>query len=293
MLTEEQRAAVVTMVRARHEERWIAMLLERSFQVSREIVIMDDGDTLDQAEVCQDEMSPFKMFVEKSGVVRMESEDGSRVLHYIFSPFRPAARGGASPNEVRDREFLWQYTKTMTAAKYVLCLDGDEALSRRAVRVFPQIIEAFERDDVEMFSLPFIYLWDGLESRRVDGWYGDDSPAMPSDAMPTARFPRVFSLARMTVAKINQMRFKTTGHLLHCGSIPMEHYEPHGTPPRHGFAKAPVIHFGYIDDDLRQRKFKQYTEMDPNNETEGYYLHIIGKPNQYGKTPQVRPWIDE
>jgi hypothetical protein len=42
---------------------------------------------------------------------------------------------------------------------------------------------------------------------------------------------------------------------------------------------------GYIDEDLRQRKYRFYTALDPGNLAEGEYRHIIGLADVHAPGP--------
>ena len=69
-------------------------------------------------------------------------------------------------------------------------------------------------------------------------------------------------------------RFQKTpwgnGANFHCSSIPQEllHHA-------HGVCPAPLLHLGYMDAEDRMRKFLWYSKIDPNNEVEDRYRHII------------------
>lgn len=289
----EDREDVVVMIRARNEERWLAMLLGRAFEVAREVVIFEDdfGET-EQDRVCLEYMgTPGIRRTPYWHVTRRLASAGGRLdtLSYIKSPFRPGSRMDVSPNEPRDREFLWQYVKSNSTAKYVLALDGDEVLSRKAVRTFPKILDMFRRDLADLVIFPFIYLWDREDQRRVDGWFRN-----LGDGEPNARFPRLFSLEHLTLQQLKATRFPMRANFLHCGSIPTEFYAPHNEVPRAAFARAPIIHYGYFDEELRQTKYLRYNAIDPDNEAEGQYLHILGGKNKHCPGDvEFSPYLDE
>jgi hypothetical protein len=52
-----------------------------------------------------------------------------------------------------------------------------------------------------------------------------------------------------------------------------------------GLAHDPVVHFGYLDEAERQRKYVFYNKIDPGNQVEGEYRHIIGEPDVHAPGP--------
>ncbi len=271
----------VAMMRIRNEERWINRSLERTFEVCKTVVILDDGSDDFTANEALEAVGDLALDEEKDEYVSL---DGERVLHYILSPFRPAVREMENVSEIRDKNFLWSYTKTRVNFKHVLCLDGDEMLSREAIRQWPTVEECLVSGTADVLTIPFIYLWDSETQRRVDGLYGDASDG------PRLRFPRIFTISRVTPDKLFDMRFEWKGTRggFHCGSIPQEGFSFSGA-----VANVPVVHFGYLPAELRQQKYEFYTSIDPNNEFEGRYLHIIGQPDRHAPGPvQLVPWED-
>jgi hypothetical protein len=75
-------------------------------------------------------------------------------------------------------------------------------------------------------------------------------------------------------------RFQSTpwGGNLHCASIPQEML--------HCSAKTEIglLHYGYLDRDLRLRKYEWYNRVDPNNYAEDCYRHMV-----QGDIPEVPP----
>lgn len=289
------REDVVTMVRARNESRWIVKLLERVFEVCQTIVILDDGSTDNQEHLVLEYMgsnvaSSTRVYHHSASISKTyKFGDRYDVMHYIQSPFRHADENpDSSPNEIRDRQFLWDYVQAMVPAKFVLCLDGDETLSNELVRKFESILDPLYQDICSVMTFPFIYLWDSENKRRIDGWYGD-----LKDGAPIARFPRLFSLRGLTINQKKIMRIPATPNLLHCGSIPIEAFKPFDADPKLGLAFPPILHYGYIDNELRQAKFQYYNTIDPDNEKEGHYLHIIGKPNRFCEKVATVDFPDE
>jgi glycosyltransferase involved in cell wall biosynthesis len=278
----------VCMMRCRNEERWIARSLERTFEVCKTVVLFDDGSTDAMWQHAVEAVGPSTSLA-LPGAMIYHSEDDARLLHYLPSPFSLAVREKERVNEIRDKNVLWYYIKARTEFKHVLCLDGDEMLSREAIRKWSKIEQALEADS-DILTVPFVYLWDSEQQARVDGIYGN----LP-DGAQRLRFPRIFTIKRVTPQSLFDMHFSWHGTKggFHCGSIPQTRFETELGAFRGGFINAPVVHMGYIDDPLRQRKFVFYRSIDPGNKAEGEYLHIIGEPDVHAPGPvQLVPWED-
>lgn len=290
-----RRDDVACMMRVRNEARWIKRSLERTWAVVRRVVILDDGSTDDTFLQSMESIGISKMesvLIEHSGswcVVTGNVPDGECELHYLHSPFRPSrVRDKQATNEIRDKNFLWEYCKSNVSFKHMLCLDGDEMLSLAALRGFPEAIQQLELG-VDILNLPFVYLWDQENQRRVDGIYG------PRVGFARLNFPRLFSICRVHEDVLFEMRFAWEGTKggFHCGSIPRERFFIYGIAPHTGNVWLPIVHFGYLDVEERQRKFLFYNWIDPHNEFEGEYAHIIGQPDRHAPGPvELVPWED-
>lgn len=278
----------VMMARIRNEARWIERNLERTFQVCRTAVLWDDGSD-DETEVeCSDFSGRHGVYSAAPwGWVR---EFGGNVLHFIHSPFRPAVRHKQNVSEIRDKNALWEYVKARVEFSHVLCLDGDEMLSLDAVRNFHQLTEALDSGRADMVHIPFVYLWDREDLQRVDGIYG-----LGPDGIPRLRFPRAFSINRITEDQLFDMRFAWEGTRggFHCGSVPRESFHPAPDDVRIATLSRPIIHFGYLYDEDRRKKVAFYRSIDPDDQFEGNYNHCIGEPDQHAPGPvQLVPYED-
>jgi len=177
-------------------------------------------------------------------------------VHYIPSPFAKD-----DLDESRDKNFLLDYVIS-GKPDWVLCIDGDEELEEMG----PDIIrETVKTPQWHSYSFRVIYLWNSEQTIRVDGVY------------KTFARPSMFRMVNPA------FRFKTTpwGGNLHCSSIPQELL--------HGYQRCSVRlkHYGYIDPELRRKKFDWYNKVDPDNTGEDCYRHIIqGDPG--GPTPDVK-----
>lgn len=158
-------------------------------------------------------------------------------------------------DESRDKNWLYDrilkdYPTVATWPDWILCLDGDEVLAKDA----PEIIRrTCENTTAKALSLRILYLWNRPDQIRTDGVYEDF--ARPS-------LFRVINPA---------FRFQTTpwNGNLHCSSIPQELI--------HGYqaCEAAILHYGYMLKEDRIRKWEWYNRIDPDNEAEDCYLHMI------------------
>lgn len=299
MIDAAIRDKTACMMRVRNESRWIRRSLERTFEVARSVVLWDDGSTdgtcaevvrwLAEGGVTTETGGDFSTFFGEHPTTRLPVR-----LHILHSPFRKpgAVRPREQVNEIRDKNMLWYYCKSHVDFTYMLCLDGDEMLSHKALTHWPAAIDSM-REGNDIINVPFIYLWDSETKRRVDGIYGD----LPGSGIATLNFPRLFSIERVHEDDLFDMMFKWEGTKggFHCGSIPRQGFRrDKRLEPVPIILDLPIVHFGYIDDPLRQTKYIFYNQIDPGNVFEGEYRHIIGQPDVHAPGPvRLVEWCDE
>jgi hypothetical protein len=271
------REQTVAMYRVKNEARWLRRSLERTFEVAATAVVLDDHSTDETGREAFRALGDYDVSPEgwQRGTVHDMQSRGNRLV-YAASPFHDA-RPGQYPHEIVDRQYLWDLARTHTDAPYLLSLDGDEVLSKAAVRAFPVLWDSFSRGIADVFKFRFAYLWDEEWLQRVDSWYRSPS------------FPRMMSVAHLTQNQVRGLRFPMTANTLHGGSLPTDGYVGAGPNDsvRTGQVNNPIVHFGYFDEELRQRKFEWYRKIDPGNVNEGEYLHIIGLPDRWCPTTPV------
>lgn len=166
----------------------------------------------------------------------------------VSSPF------DGSIDEARDKNYLldcaFEYGKARIG-DWCLMIDGDEELMQEdAVKLIAGIVN-HPRCDV--FSLRILYLWNQPDLIRVDGVYGN------------FRRPSVFRLIGRTLT----FRKTSYGAHFHCGNIPQQLLGASAAD-----LDVRLLHYGYIDEELRRRKFDFYNRIDPNNLAEDCYRHI-------------------
>ncbi len=169
---------------------------------------------------------------------------GATVIH---SPFE---RGMI--DEPRDRDCLLDCAfEYGNVGDWALMIDGDEELRRGDDNVLRAVVQS---PVCKAYSLRIMYLWNSADQIRVDGVY--------------ARFRRP-SLFALTDRSLRFRRTKNGGGF-HCGSIPGQLCDQ-----PIGALNAQLLHYGYIDAELRAAKFAFYNRIDPNNRSEDGYRHIM------------------
>lgn len=167
----------------------------------------------------------------------------------VESPFEGVSEG-------RDKRFLLAHAIEADPA-WVVWIDGDEVLERSAVAL---LRNEFQHPDVAAYSLQVLYFWDSLTTVRIDGVY--------------AHFRR-YSAFRVRGQPTESLYFPSSGGEadLHGGGNC-----PQGLLGPTAASSARIRHYGYLYREQRQRKFEWYNKIDPNNESEDCYRHIIETP---------------
>lgn len=158
-------------------------------------------------------------------------------------------------NEARDKDWLLSILM-LEAPDWVVAIDGDEVLEKQGGEKIRAIAT---REEVAVMRFKVEYLWDAPDRVRVDGIYG--------------RFYRP-SAFRLRGQDFEELTYRTTGAgqgaNLHCSNYPL------------GIRGAEVItnirlkHYGYLDAADRIVKYLYYNRVDPGNQAEDEYRHIMG-----------------
>ena len=227
------------LLRIKNESRWIERVIRSIQPVCERILIFDDHSTDTTPEICE--------ALEKVTVIR--------------SPF-------SGIDESRDKQFLLEEAYKLiphterhltwgnpTCPYWALAIDGDEEL----VAADHAALRTAMQPDVHAISLRILYLWDGAQQIRVDGVYRD------------FRRPSLFRMMN------KDFRYRKTpfgnGANFHCSSIPQELL--HHTHDPRSKSQARLLHWGYIDRELRLKKYEFYRGLDPNNSAEDGYRHMV------------------
>lgn len=161
-------------------------------------------------------------------------------------------------DESRDKNYQYDEILRVCEPAWMVCIDGDEVLQHDGADRIHEYVAA--NPTLSAFALRILYLWNDPDTVRVDGVYGNFYR------------PSVFRPFNPS------FRFQTTNWPgnLHCSSVPQELI--------HGFGKCPVAlkHYGYMEKEKRLAKYAWYTRVDPNNDREDYYRHMV-----QGDVPEI------
>lgn len=156
-------------------------------------------------------------------------------------------------DEARDKDFLlnkgWEYG-AQPGADYVLMLDGDEELMKEDQ---PLLAALAEEGRLLCGMLKVLYLWDTEQQIRIDRWYRDVWRA---------------SIFKLVSPGMTFLRTEWNGNL-HCSSAPGEVIDSRER------VAARLLHYGYMLREDRVRKFHWYNSIDPHNEFEDQYRHMV------------------
>ena len=224
---------VAVMMRVKNEARWIKRCLESVMPLAGEnIFVFDDESTDDTAQIAE--------------------SLGVRVYRDPFA--------GESLDERRDKNWLLARVKEACNPDWILCIDGDEELQAGGAEKIKRVLSTNPATDC--YTLRFLFLWDSVDTIRIDRWYG--------------------SIVRESLFRpVEGFEFKS-------------HYESLGEndPKCHtGFhtSNAPLglrqlrfahmnvflLHYGYLLKQDRVRKYEWYYRLDPTYEIEDHYRHMV------------------
>ncbi len=157
-------------------------------------------------------------------------------------------------DETRDKNVLVKLLKDFAKPDWILHIDGDEELEGVGRQ---QIREAVESNMHRAYTLQVLYLWDSVNQIRVDGIYAG------------FRRQSLFKVAGSNLQFLPTAHGQGTTANLHCTNVPADCLQDVGT------CAARLKHYGYIDRDMRMAKYAFYNRVDPNNELEDRYRHIV------------------
>jgi glycosyltransferase involved in cell wall biosynthesis len=175
-------------------------------------------------------------------------------------------------DEARDKNFLLEKISHCDP-EWVLWIDGDEVLENTG----PDRIKAAvaQAPQAAAWYLRVAYLWDDPQQVRIDGLFGN--------------FRRL-SLFRFRGQPSGRLRFRVTGHggNFHCGNV------PEGLMGEHRELDVRLKHYGYLTHEQRLRKYQFYTHIDPGNQLEDNYWHLLGvKGARHAPGPvQLVRWVE-
>lgn len=237
------------MLRVKNEARWIRRVIEAIQPVCERIFVLDDHSTDGTPAIC----TQLGCDVFNSTFSSLdESRDKDWLLNKIY---------GAIP--LHDQH----WTRGNPHSPYwCLAIDGDEEL----VCGDEQHIRRATQGTAHSYHLRIPYLWNDAQHIRVDRVYR-----------------RFESLGRPSLFRLMNQNFRFLKTPFgkgpdgrpanfHCSSIPQELL--HGAQP----CAARLMHWGYLSTEDRIRKYRWYNTIDPENEAEDRYRHIV-----QGDVPEV------
>jgi len=248
----------IGFTRIKNESRWIERVIAAQLPLVDHLIVLDDHSTDNTREIVRS-MGPK--------------------VELIKSPFQGL-------DERRDKQFLLGraykhipiteqevYTYGNPDSPYwAVCFDGDEEIVQQDI---PRLREAVERPGVHAISLKILYLWDRPDQVRVDRVYRD------------FRRPSMFRLMNQgflyqstPFGKPVEIDGKMVQANFHCSSIPQGLL--HNAMQPGARCEARLLHWGYIDRELRMRKHAWYNRIDPDNMAEDCYNHCI-----QGDVPEI------
>jgi glycosyltransferase involved in cell wall biosynthesis len=201
-------------------------------------------------------LSSISPLCDRIVVLDDHSDDGTMELCRSFGePVTVLASPFQGLDEHRDKNYL--LTEVMKFnPQWCLCIDGDEILEPSA----PERIKTeLKHSSHSCYSLQVIFLWNAPDTIRIDGVYG--------------RFWRPSLFRALPDAAFRPTRFG--GHF-HCGNVPA------GLTGSAGTMTGRLFHVGYMCRADRLRKYEWYNRIDPDDEDEDCYRHMV-----QGDIPEV------
>lgn len=243
---------IIGALRVRNESRWIRQVIRSIAPVCNRILVLDDNSDDDTGDICRSEgCAVFKGAVpwvdNGAGLISDETAGKQYLLDRICDGIA-----------AEDQHYL---NGNPDSPYWVLAVDGDEELVSQDAAIIRASVAI---PGVHAWSLHIQYLWNNSGQWRTDGVYGD------------FRRPSLFRLMNRAFT------YKKTpwgnGANFHCSSIPQE-LIGHSKP-----CTARLLHWGYLDRADRLRKYAWYNRVDPNNQAEDCYRHMV-----QGDIPEIPP----
>jgi hypothetical protein len=164
-------------------------------------------------------------------------------------------------DEKRDKNWLLEQVSSAYSPNWIFCPDGDEELQRGGA---DRILRACASGIADAFAVKFLYLWDSPTHARLDRWYSDFS-----------RFSLFRVRPGLTFKSLYEGRGVHAG--LHTGNAPLS-----AEATKTALLNVYLLHYGYMSRADRLRKYEYYNRVDPHNEIEDCYRHIV-----QGDVPEV------
>jgi glycosyltransferase involved in cell wall biosynthesis len=158
-------------------------------------------------------------------------------------------------DDTRDKNTLFQMALKQNP-DFTLTLDGDEILQVDSKDLlFEELTLLYP--DIPVFEFEFFYMWDKPNQYRYDGSYSMEW------------FRRLLRISSQSPnLKFDSTDYAGNGH---CPHIPQK---------SNGWnnyvrSRMKIFHYGYYDEELRQKKYKFYNETQPSPYECDNYTHTI------------------
>jgi len=144
---------------------------------------------------------------------------------------------------------------------YIFYLDSDEIIQKNAKKIFFQDLKKYS--DSSAFEFKILQMWDKPNMYRQDGPYGNywSRKLLKMKDQPT------------------DLSYQKTifPHNMHCPMIP-QNARGWYTPKR---SNVQILHYGYYDPIVRQKKYEHYNRIDPKNVIFDQYKDLIELPSKF------------
>ena len=160
-------------------------------------------------------------------------------------------------DQTRDKNILLKMARARNP-DFILSLDGDEIIQPNAKRILFEELNILY-PDVQVFEFEHLFMWDKPNQYRYDGIY-------------TSMWRR--KLLRMS-NQPKDLHFDETGFAGngHCPNIPQKSVGWNESVR----SKIKILHYGYYDEEVRQKKYRYYTTRDSDKIFDGYRYLISGE----------------
>lgn len=184
----------------------------------------------------------------------------------IESPFE-----GQGLDERRDKNWFLARVKELCSPDWIIMLDGDEELQPGGCEIIRRELE--KNPAIDVLALGVLNLWDSVDQMRVDGVYRNMSRQSLFRANSGLEFRSFY-----------EGEGANTNHVgLHCSNAPGLGVA------RPSYLAVFIYHYGPLHRADRILKYEWMLKIDPQNETEGFYIHmVIGDLPQFPASIQVK-----
>ena len=174
--------------------------------------------------------------------------------HVVSSPF-----AGQGLDERRDKNWFLGYVKDVCKPDWIIMIDGDEELEPGGWEKINAVLET--NPPVDCFAVRFLYFWNSFDTVRVDGVYKNMMRQSVFRADSNLEFKSFY-----------EGDGKNTNHVgLHVSNAPGLGNKTLRVAPLDVF----LYHYGYVHKEDRIRKYEWITKLDPANEAEDFYRHMV------------------